>query len=339
MKKILLLFIATCNIFVLYSQDYHLSQYFNSSFVINPAYTGLFDGANRFSMCYKNQWAGIIQSPYRTFGLSFDSKLLHNQTETGVLSIGFSLMKDKAGSFDLSETHILSSVSYIQKLSENSWLSAAIQGGILQKTINHTEEVWNSIYNSQNNTGATFPVNSNLLHLQYSHIDFAGGVVYNFSNSGDMIAWNQGFSFDIGASFHHVTSAKKTFTEDFVQKRYIKFNIHAKSDVPIYGSSFALLPSFLYSRHGPHSEFISGSGLRYMTTENQLENRRDKRAMILGVYYRLKDAIIVYSGIEFSDYFLGLTYDIGVGKLGNAVKNVNSLEISLRYVMQDKRNK
>ena len=77
MKRILfgcfLFFAAATN-----AQDYHLSQYFSTPLLLNPALTANIDGPYRITGTYRRQWwqNGF---PYNTYTAGFEAKLLKNK--------------------------------------------------------------------------------------------------------------------------------------------------------------------------------------------------------------------------------------------------------------------
>jgi len=335
MKKTLLLFIL---IFIYMndssSQDFHFSQHSNTPLLVNPANTGVFSGNQRTALYYRNQWAGVIQSPYKTFGFAFDSKAWKNQTEKGVLSLGLSVLKDKAGSFDLSLTQILLSGSFSQAISENSRFSGGIQGGMSQRTINFTEEVWEAIYDYQNNTGSSFYAGTNILNLEYTNIDLAGGILFSYSSSGDFQPTNEGVRLNLGAAFHHFNRPDKTFTLSFTEKNYSKFILHANGNIGLASGLFALSPSFLYARQGPNTEIVGGLGVRYMIREKTPNTGlMSESAITAGTHLRHLDSVIPYISLEFSGYSIGISYDVCISELaGSASGKARGIEINAGYI-------
>src|SRR5688572_20946835 len=57
--------------------DPHFTQNYTYPMYINPALTGSSDGEYRVSAIYRSQW-GAIGNPYRTVGLSFDTRTNKN---------------------------------------------------------------------------------------------------------------------------------------------------------------------------------------------------------------------------------------------------------------------
>jgi Type IX secretion system membrane protein PorP/SprF len=56
--------------------------------------------------------------------------------------------------------------------------------------------------------------------------------------------------------------------------------------------------------------------------------------LYLGSWYRLKDAIIPYVGLEFGEFHIGASYDVNVSKLKPASNMRGGMEISLIYIKQ-----
>ncbi len=53
------------------AQDIHLSQFYNSDHLLNPAKVGDFDGDYRIGTNYRNQWREISK-PISTYLVAFD---------------------------------------------------------------------------------------------------------------------------------------------------------------------------------------------------------------------------------------------------------------------------
>ena len=72
----------------------------------------------------------------------------------------------------------------------------------------------------------------------------------------------------------------------------------------------------------------AGYRLKNLTASN-IGNCR----MILGLWYRFKDAVIVSSGFEAARWNFGFSYDSNRSYLGRNLGNVNAYEVSLTYKM------
>ena len=70
--------------------DPHFTQNYTFPMYINPALTGSSDGQYRASAIYRTQW-GSISNPYRTIGISFDTRTNKN------IALGVNVLNQAAG--------------------------------------------------------------------------------------------------------------------------------------------------------------------------------------------------------------------------------------------------
>src|SRR5215831_2608042 len=123
MKKIRnILFLVPCALyFGAFSQDLHFSQYFNSPLTTNPANTGFIpDGDYRLGVNYRNQWSAIMAVPYKTMSAFGDIQLMRNEEGSGWLGAGGVILRDAAGSGNLTSTKVYGSVAYHQMIGYGS---------------------------------------------------------------------------------------------------------------------------------------------------------------------------------------------------------------------------
>src|SRR5258705_6369441 len=85
--------------------DPHFTQNYTYPMYINPALTGSSDGEYRASAVYRTQW-GSISNPYRTMGVSFDTRTDKN------INLGASLLNQTAGDGGFSYLTAYASVAY-----------------------------------------------------------------------------------------------------------------------------------------------------------------------------------------------------------------------------------
>src|ERR1700710_138870 len=95
-----------------FGQDLHFSQWFNSPLTTNPANTGFIPDADyRIGANYRNQWSAIMSEPYRTMSIWGDAQLLRNKIQNGWLGLGGVILRDEAGSGNLTSTQAYASVA------------------------------------------------------------------------------------------------------------------------------------------------------------------------------------------------------------------------------------
>jgi hypothetical protein len=52
---------------------------------------------------------------------------------------------------------------------------------------------------------------------------------------------------------------------------------------------------------------------------------------MFGGYYRHKDAVAPFVGVDYKNFLIGLSYDVNTSKLGAMTRNINSFELSFSY--------
>jgi predicted porin len=75
---------------------------------------------------------------------------------------------------------------------------------------------------------------------------------------------------------------------------------------------------------GTASEFMIGTYIQL--------NVNAETDFMLGGYYRYKDAVAPFVGVDWRNFIVGLSYDANTSKLGAMTRNVNSFELSLSYI-------
>src|SRR5690349_5404840 len=132
--------------------DPHFTQNYTFPMYINPALTGSSDGQYRASAIYRTQW-GSISNPYRTMGISFDTRTNKN------IALGVNLLNQAAGDGGFNYLNAYASVAYTgMKLGKdgNQRVVLALQGGIINRRVDQSKfkwgEQWNPItgYNGAN---------------------------------------------------------------------------------------------------------------------------------------------------------------------------------------------
>jgi type IX secretion system PorP/SprF family membrane protein len=132
------------------AQDLHFSQYFNAPLVTNPANTGFEPDADwRVGINYRNQWAGVLSNPYKTMSAWGDAQIFNQRFENAWMGAGGMIVKDVAGSGNLSSTKVYGSIAYHQLLGLNSLISGGVGIGAVNKRIDVTKLTFNDQWNGK----------------------------------------------------------------------------------------------------------------------------------------------------------------------------------------------
>ncbi len=138
--------------------DPHFTQNYTYPMYINPALTGSSDGEYRVSAIYRSQW-GSISNPYRTMGVSFDTRTNKN------IALGVNLLNQTAGDGGFNYINAYGSVAYTGVKfgkDNNHRIVFAMQGGMINRKVDASKfkwgEQWNPItgYNESNRYNRIF---------------------------------------------------------------------------------------------------------------------------------------------------------------------------------------
>jgi len=302
------------------AQDLHFSQFFNSPLSTNPANTGFIPDADyRIGANYRNQYVNILAVPYKTISIFGDAQVMRDKIENGWLGIGGLILRDVAGTGNLTSTKVYGSLAYHQMLGYSSLLTAGFNVGWANKHIDPTHLKLPDQFNKA--TGffdAGIPSSVVFNNTNTSYLDLQFGMNYAYFPSSD-VYFNGGFS------VQHINRPKETLFEDDgfdnrLAPRYIGFlNGSIKmSDMVI------LNPMAYYSVQAAHaSELVAGGNLNYNLSGDGTTQ------LIGGLFYRAGDAVIPMIGFQWNDFKMTFAYDVTTSGLSNYNNARGAVEFSL----------
>ncbi|PCJ86561.1 MAG: hypothetical protein COA57_06000 [Flavobacteriales bacterium] len=313
-----------------FSQDIHFSQFNMAPLAINPALAGAFNGDQRVILNYRDQWKSI-GAPYKTFALSADARMLGKKLNNGALGVGLFIFNDKSGDLQMGLTQATIALSGLIKLNEHNNVSAGLQGGYAQRTINTDKMIWDSqfdgtSYNSNLPTGEKDNFDS------FGFADLSTGLAWSYSSNASTISSKDEFRARAGIALFHVNRPKQKFLGSTMDKLHSKYTAHASLYIGT-GTVLSLIPSVIYYRQGTLQETNLGMLFRYtITEESRFTNIIKETAVSIGGHYRFGDAIIPKLLIEYASYAIGISYDINLSPLKAATNAKGGIEISIKYV-------
>lgn len=323
MKRLLLLFTI-----ILYlmnparAQDPHFTQFFASPLTLNPAFTGLFSGDYRVSGNYREQWRSI-STPFTTGTAAIDFGILKNAISyTDIWGVGLMAMYDRTGGGALSSTYLTASTAYHKGLDPegNHTLAVGIQATYVSKRLDQTKLIFeNQIDN--NGYNPAIPSGETIANPNISYIDPNIGILYNglVGESSNIYA---------GLSLYHITQPTETFMHQNNNRLTSRVTAHGGGSFPINGYN-RIHVSALYMKQSTASEFTFGGAYGFDLSGGMAD---DPTVFYLGSWYRLKDAINPYVGLEIAGFTVGLTYDMNVSSLKPASNYRGGLELSVIYI-------
>ena len=312
-------------------QDAHFSQYFNSPLISNPSQTGAVKSNFRLTTNYKEYWRSIA-TPFKTFAFSYDMGGFMKRGDNGFLAAGISFVSDKAGKSQLGLNQINFSLAYHLRVNFKSVISAGLQGGFAQRSINYDKLEWGNQFN-----GSTFdptmpsfePENSK----GRSYADFGAGLLWTFGD-GDMFSnSSKGLNFNIGLAAFHVNKPTQSIYTQAKKRIPIKLVAHASTIINLISSRSTIIPSVIYMKQDNFQYIMGGAMVSYSLIEQSRFTDFVKGVDIyFGCYYRYLDAFVPTVQFEIAQYGIGLSYDINASKLTKYTSGRGGLEVSLHYI-------
>ena len=305
---------------VLYAQDLHFSQFFNSPLSTNPANTGFIPSSDfRIGANIRSQWTSI-PVPYKTNSIWGDAQVWRDRIPGGWIGLGGLILQDVAGSGNLRSTKVYSSIAYHQMLGNTGLLSAGFNLGYASKQIDITKLTFNSQWNGQFFDGSRSDGIQYLSSSSIGYFDMQAGLNYAMFPS-DNIYIHGGFS------LHHLNKPVESFFLDSsghdnqIKPRSIFF---ADAMIKI-NDRIILSPSMYYTRQAKSSEFVGGMHLNYNIKE------KGEHQLIAGVYFRPNESLIPMVGYQWRSFRFMFSYDVTSSPLKYFNGSQGATELSLQY--------
>lgn len=304
------------------AQDLHFSQYFNTPLLVNPANTGFAPDVDwRAGVNYRNQYASLTSSPYKTMSAWGDLQLFNNRFDNGWMGVGGAIMKDEAGAGSLSSTKAYGSVAYHQLVGYAGLLSIGFNIGYVSKKVDFTKLTFDNQWNDE---GQFFDVNipngENFAYSQVGYVDLQTGVNYAyFANNNTYL--NAGFSLS------HLNRPRESFfaikgssnADARVAMRYTAF-LNAAYKI---GDQWIVNPNAYFSKMGNAYEAVGGINANYNLSGD------GSKQLIGGAYYRYQDAVIPMVGFQVNDFKLTVSYDATTSSLAAYNNRYGAYELSI----------
>lgn len=303
------------------AQDIHLSQFYETPILRNPALIGIFNGDVRVQAVYRNQW-NQVTIPYQTGTLSGEIKFPVGNAND-YLTTGLQLTYDRAGTSRLQSTQIMPAINYHKSLNADkaSFLSLGFMGGFVQRQFDPAHMTFDNQY-----TGGRFDPSmptgeeGKLALRGYSYLDAGVGLSYN-SVIGEEV------NYYLGVGYFHFNSPKVSFYNDKSIMLNTKLTFNAGISIPLE-ERVKLVAEYNQLHQGSYSEYIGGAMLRYALMDQGLESTR---GIYGGLFLRWNDALIPTVKLDMDKYELGMSYDANISKLRTASQSFGGFEISLVF--------
>lgn len=298
------------------AQDIHWSQFNDIPLFQNPGHAGNFDGDYRFVGNYRNQWRSVTV-PFSTFSLSADTRLYNNKN----IGLGMLFFHDVDGDGKLRTTEFQGNASFLIKATSDSvhTLRPGINIGL-----NHRQVNWDAFYFDNQFNGVNFdpslPTMENFQTDRKTNLSVGAGIVHEYflDKRKKLVS---------GIGFYNLNRPNQGFYSTVIQ-RDIRFNFFTRASYKL-DVDWDILPSINLSLQGKYRELILGSQVKYYL----VNTAKSYRALYGGLWLRNKDAAYISLGMDYQDWFVGISYDVNFSKLIPASNLRGGYEIAVRYIL------
>lgn len=316
------------------AQDPHFSQITSTPLNVNPAFTGLIEGQYRVNAIYRDQWS-TIGAKYRTASVAADIR--YHLTGNDFYAFGVKFLSDQAGDGIFKQNYAHVSASYIKKLFGDSrgysqYIAGGVQGGMGQHTVN-----WDKLWFGNQFDFNTYTENTSLPTGEPEILSATGRVdLFLDINAG--LLWYSVFdestSVYFGISLSHINQPSISLFSDGNASLNSKYNFHLGGEFPL-SRSLSVLPAVQWLQQSPHQQFVLGTSFRY----NQYGD--SDVSLRFGIHSRIteefndglhSDAFILSVAYEFSDFIVGISYDLTTSSLANANDRQGAFELAASYI-------
>ncbi len=298
------------------AQDLHFAQYYNAPLLVNPANTGFIpEGAYRFGINYRKQWANI-GNPYKTFSAFGDVQLFADRMENGWIGIGGALLRDVAGSGNLTSTKAFGSFAYHQAIGLGSLISGGFNVGWANKRIDFSKLTFDNQWNGKF-FDITAPTNETFATNQVSYFSLQAGLNYAYFP-------NENTYVNVGLSVSNINRPKESFFNTTLADNRIaqRFTTFVNGSFRA-GPSWILNPNVYVSKMTSAWEIVVGG-----IAQRDLSGDGNTQ-LLLGAYYRHNDAMVPVLGFQKSGYKFTFSYDVTNSDLKNYNQSRGAYELSI----------
>ncbi|MDX2048383.1 MAG: PorP/SprF family type IX secretion system membrane protein [Chitinophagaceae bacterium] len=323
MKMRLFFFLLLLNCRFIYAQDVHLSQFYETPLLRNPALAGIYTGDIRIQAVYRNQWQSVGY-PYQTSALSAEYKFRVG-SGNDFMTAGMQAFYDIAGSSRLKTTQVMPAINFHKSLNDekNRYLSVGFMMGFVQRSFDSRYLTFDNQYNN-GRFNSNAPSGENFTSVRRIIPDFGAGISYN-SSIGEY------GNYYLGGALYHFNKPNEYFLQQsFSLKPKLSFNGGLR--MPL-NEMVMLHMEANYLSQGKYAETIFGGIASYNFTGNYPGEEKTIKALAMGagIFMRMNDAIVPVIKLNYNNIEIGGSYDINISKLRTASNTRGGYELSLAY--------
>lgn len=292
----------------------------------NPGAIGQFRGDRyRIISNYKRQW-GSISSPYSTIGFATDAHFFGTKERSPFWGFALGVYSDGAGSGSFKNLHFDLGTSYSVWLNKFNILSAGIMVGAGSRSFDVSNLTWDNQFDGDE-FNTSIPTGETVTSGSVFHPDLASGLHWRFLNREETLRLTAG----VGLFHINRPDISMNYVEERLYRRFVA-NVGSEFSISQDKNVF-LTPNIVHTTHGPHSEWLAGTGIKFhLKSVSQLTDRKGENSLAFGLYKRMNDSWIINGQFLFKGFGIGVSYDLQSSPLRAASNSKGGPEIRLSYI-------
>ncbi len=313
-----------------YGQSAVFSQYYSSALYLNPALAGL-EKDTYIGINYRSQW-GNLNLPFSTFQFSFIQPITKPGAKKKHLGgVGITFLNDVAGAskeFVTKGASLAGAYNFHLNRHGNNIIATAVQLGASMQRINFDGLRWTSQYSSLTGFDQSLPGEAGLTNDQVFHPIVNAGLMWYYTNKQQNMSY-------LSTSLYNGLSVSNILPSNGY---YLYSKSNASILYKIHGGLYStfnrkvdLSPNYLVQLQDNNFQFNLGMYVGYSITHPQSLSVTGSTKILLGVWYRLQDAVIISTGISNAVWNMGFSYDSNITSLSKAFGYGSAYELSLSY--------
>ena len=311
-----------------YSQDPNYSQFFASPLTISPALAGKSDNKWEANSIYRKQTFGPGVN-YNTKLISLDGRLFDNydNNNTSFLGLGAMFLSDDAMEGLYKNTFFSINSSYHITLDKYEEHSHSLTAG-LGFTYNKTNIDYAGLSTSEQlnlyGFDRALPTGETTFKDIPATTSTSAGLLYSYATEKNVLY--------VGISGYKFYKNQISVFGNGTQYVAPRYNAHINFSQFLDYKTLLFLKGYYQIQEG-NTYFIGGGHLEYSMNESYQDFQE---SFNIGLYYRVKNAIIPYIGFTYNQLQFGFSYDIQEPGIKNSSIRPNTFELSMIFRNQKK---
>lgn len=312
------------------AQDVHFSQTDQSPLTLNPALAGAFSSFQGIAM-FRGQY-GSFATPYKTFSASMDGRLTAGmKNSNGNLGAGLNFYNDRMADGFFSQSTVGLNLAYNLKVTRFSRVGVGLNTTFGQCATNPAVGQWGSQYDGFS-YNAAIPSGEAFYEQSFTYFDIGAGAIYSYQTDVEKITTEADKGFTVGIAAYHVNNPRYSFYNSSIQTIPVRYSIFANGNIGVKVTNGVLQPGMYYQRQKKSNELLYGIAYKQLIRKASWETDNIKEiSFSLGIYSRLKDAIVLKSMVYYGPLSVGFAYDINVSRLSLVSNFKGGFETFVRY--------